>query len=251
VSTRSAASESFDAPSQTLIFVDWDDTLCPTASCKQFLSKVCPCDPSDEERQLLRAHEAEVIELLRCAASLAHVCIVTMAEMDWVHKSIAKLMPDVADVLEDLKIDVVSARESLTQRLRRSAFSDDRDPAQYLKTKAMERILKQFHREGGRVSRTLGTAGSRPWKNIVSFGDSTAERFALQDLVFRRNQRDRDGEWKECRCKTLLLLEDPTLLQLTGEVRLMRSLMSVLVHHDGDIHVDLAQEDLEKPLDLS
>ena len=42
-------------------------------------------------------------------------------------------------------IDIVSARETIAQRLKRQAFSDDRDPSQFLKTKAMERVIKQFY----------------------------------------------------------------------------------------------------------
>jgi hypothetical protein len=237
-SMNSIASEVWDAPSETLIFLDWDDTLCPTTSCTKYLTRWTTGAPQDVA---LLVHQATVVEFLKAAGALGRVVIVTMAQKAWVNTCIERLMPEMADVLKELKIEVVSARESLPQRLRRQAFSDDRDPSQYLKTKAMDRLIKQFYKN----STPASMAGKpRSWKNIVSVGDSCAERLALQDLVFRRMQRSGSGDWKECRCKTLLLLENPTLEQLSKELRTVTKLISVLVHHDGDIHVDVDADDL-------
>jgi hypothetical protein len=162
-----------------------------------------------------------------------------MAQRCWFDSCVALLMPQVADVLKELKIEVVCARESTTQRLRRLAFSDDRNPSQYLKTKAMERVIKNFYKAPGILTRK-----SRSWKNIVSVGDSVAERLALQDLVFRHSQRGRRGEWKECRCKTLLLVEEPSLAQLTKEVLQLPNILQTLVNYDGDYDGDY-EEDYE------
>lgn len=241
-SVQSFFSEAWDSPSEALILLDWDDTLCPTTSCARFV--LGDCSPNAAEEQALLAHQSAVINFLRVASELGRVAIVTMAEKTWVSKCIAKLMPDVACVMKELEIQIASARESLARRLRRQAFSDDRDPSQYLKTKAMEGVIKQFYKSGSRSSLTSG-ARPRSWKNIISIGDSSAERLAVQDLVFRRTQRDRHGQWKECRCKTMLLLESPTLEQITNEVCTVTKLMSALVRHDGDIHVDMDPDDLD------
>jgi len=236
-------SEKWSAPSETLIFLDWDDTLCPTTSCAHLVNKVAV--PSAIEKEMLSAHELAVIDFLRRASELGHCAIVTMALSGWVQQCIAKLMPAVGDVLKELQIEIVSARDSLIQRIRRGAFSDDRDPSQYLKTKAMQRLIKQFYKGGGRMSRSLGATRPRSWKNIVSIGDSECERLALQDLVFQRGQWDRKGEWSECRCKTLLLLDAPGLDGITKEVRCMTAVLASLVSHDGDIHVDIHDDDLK------
>lgn len=233
-SVGSLLSDAWDAPSETLIFLDWDDTLCPTTSCTNALIGRMAAVADDV---LMLAHEAAVVNFLKTASELGQPVIVTMAQKSWVHTCIAKFMPQVADVLAELKIEIISARESLPQRLRRSALSDDRDPSQYLKFKAMEKAVKQFYKHS--------RARPRSWKNVISMGDSCAERLAVQDLVFRRVQRGGGGDWKECRCKTLLLLEDPTLEHLTQEIRLMTQLLPVLVRHDGDIHVDISVDDLE------
>merc|ERR1711924_80102 len=102
-----------------------------------------------------------------------------MAEKHWVSSCIAKLMPDVADVLKELNIEIASARESIAHRIRRQAFSDDRDPSQYLKTKAMERVIKKFYSGGGHMMMKPGSSRPRSWKNIIGIGDSCAERLAL------------------------------------------------------------------------
>ena len=93
-----------NVPNQTLIFLDWDDTLCPTSGCMHLMQTLCL---SALEKEMLRAHEVAVIDFLRCAAELGHCAIVTMAVTSWVSQCITKLMPGVNDVLEDLHIEVI------------------------------------------------------------------------------------------------------------------------------------------------
>jgi len=192
---------------------------------------------SQIEKEMLDVHEVAVIDFLKRASKLGRCVIVTMAVTAWVTQCIAKLMPRVGDLLQELQIEVVSARESFVQRLRRSAFSDDRDPNQYLKTKAMQRIIKQFYKRGGRQRMGLSTSRTGSWKHIISIGDADGERFALQDLVFQRSQES------ECRCKTLLLLDTPSLEELTKEVRYLTAALPALISHDGDLHVDMTVDD--------
>jgi len=236
-SLASEASEAWYSPGETLILLDWDDTLCPTYCCSKLLQKATL---SATEEEALCRHQEAVIKFLKAAREHGHVTIVTMAMKSWVTASAAKLMPKLPDVLKELQIDVVSARESLAQRLRRSAFSDDRDPAQFIKMKAMDQVIKQFYKPDSRLS-----TQARSWKNIVSIGDSSAERLALQDLVFRRMQRSHHGVWKECRCKTILLLENPTLDKLTKEMRMMQAALPPVARYDGDMHIDSTEEDLD------
>jgi len=165
--------------------------------------------------------------------------------MCWVNDCIAHLLPSVADALRELKIDIVSAQESLTDRMWRRARSDDREPSHYLKTRAMEHIIKKFYKSPGILSRGGLPGGKRSWKNIISIGDSPAERLALQDLVFRRSQRGQRGEWKECHCKTVRLIDEPSLEQLTKEVEIVPKLLQALVCYDGDMHIDVSRSDLE------
>jgi len=240
---HSCVSEKWDAASETLIFLDWDDTLNPTTACKRLVTSSREVHYADTS---LLAHAAAVSNCLRVASKLGRVVIVTMAQRRWVNDCIAKLMPSIADVLEELKIEVVSARESMTQRIKRCAYNNDRDPSHYLKTQAMERIIKRFYKSASPLNGSECPGRPRSWKNIISIGDSLAERLALQDVVFRRSQRSRSGEWKECRCKTVLLLEEPSLEQLTKEVDMMQNMLIALVSYDGDMHADFQESDLER-----
>lgn len=74
---------------------------------------------------------------------------------------------------------------------------EGRDPSQYLKQKTISKVLRGFYRTVKRRSSDPSRPRGRSWKNVLSIGDSTAERFAVQDVVLGRVQRDRRGRWKE------------------------------------------------------
>lgn len=239
--TSSKCSELFDSPGETVILLDWDNTLCPTASCNHLLRGI---EPSKKETALLSALEDAVSDFLSVAAELGCTTIVTMARDGWVDTCAGKLMPRVTTKLKELGIKVVSARESIPQRIMRCAYADDRDPSQYLKTRAMESVVKKVYTSKGGVRAVLGAAKQRSWKNIVSIGDSSAERFALQDLVFRRTQRNRSGDWQTCRCKTILLMDKPSLEHQCKQIEVMSKLLPCIVRQDGDLDLQVVAEDL-------
>lgn len=199
----------------TLILIDFDDTLCPSSHKLRHPGSKAGVDPG------LAKHEAVVINLLHVAASIGQVQIVTMAKESWVHECITDLMPSLWTTLSELKIPIVSARTNMSSHLMREAMADERVPAQFLKTKVFNRIV----RSGG-------------WSNILSIGDSEAERLALQDIVFRHSKKD-------CLCKTVLLEAEPELAVLTAEVQFVSLLLPVLASHIGDAHYDIDQEDVE------
>jgi len=219
--------------SETLIFLDWDDTLCPSTCLHSHVLEDKKTD--DALAASLLAHQTLVIGLLRLAAELGHVVIMTMADKAWVKCSSSKLMPEVAEVLKELDIEVVSARERCASWLLRFAISDDRDPSQYLKTKAMKRVIKKTF---GDLSKTSKHAEVGP--NIISIGDSWAERLALQDLCWT----GQGVHGKVCQCKTLLMLEDPSLEQISNELRVVTAVLPAVVHFASDIDVDLDERDL-------
>jgi len=226
--------------SETLIFLDWDDTLCPSTCLHSHI--VRDKSPDESLSATLLAHQTVVIELLRLAAKLGHVVIMTMADKAWVNCSASKVMPDVAEVLKELKIEVVSARERCARWLLRFAISDDRDPSQYLKTKAMKRVIKKTFGGPSKTSKhsEVEPSGNHFCHNLISIGDSWAERLALQDLCWA----GKGGDGKVCHCKTLLMLEDPSLEQISKELRVVAAVLPAVVHFASDIDVDLDERDL-------
>jgi hypothetical protein len=189
--------------------------------------------------------QAGVIDLLRTAGALGGVGIVTMASHEWVQECIQTLMPEVGEVLRELGIEVVSARTSASKHFLRESRGDAREPAHFLKRKAMARAIKNFYREPNFLRRAMRVGTRRSWKNIISIGDSQAERLALQDLVFQHAQLDRLGRCKECRCKTLLLMQEPNVEDLIRQHRAIQEALPSLVRHNGDIDIDVSQYDID------
>jgi len=224
---------------ETLIIFDWDDTLCPTTCAMS--DKDCALEP--EDLHALQLHEQSVIEALHVAARIGHVVILSMACTGWITECIDRLMPGLHGLFDELDIQVVLAREGVPMKCKREAFAECREPSHFLKRRAMAQILREFY--GGDANRPgCSPCRARSWKNILSIGDSAAERDALQDLVLSKMQRDRHGQWKECRCKTLKLVSEPGLEQLTAELCQVAQLLPALIHHDGDLDFELDGEDL-------
>jgi len=221
---------------ETVIIFDWDDTLCPTTA------------GSGADLELLQRH-AEVVErTLRAACALGHVEIVTMAARSWVESTTRSLVPGIGPVIEELDIPISYAREGVSARCRRESCMEGRDPSQYLKQKTISKVLRGFYRTVKRRSSDPSRPRGRSWKNVLSIGDSTAERFAVQDVVLGRVQRDRRGRWKECRCKVVKMKTEPTVEELTFQLLRLTDLLTALVQHDNDLDACLEDEDalLEK-----
>lgn len=228
--------ERWHHPDETLIFFDFDDTLCPSTHIARH-PEIMRMMMKVEVDHALEKHEAVVTRLLQVAVSFGQVHIVTMARYSWVEQCITALMPGLKDTLSKLKIPIVSAKDDATLQTRRQLQSDGREPAHFLKTRAMKRIIRKFYGSG--------THRKRSWKNILSIGDSEAERCALQDIVWHRTQQDRNGAWKDCRCKTLLLQSNPVLEDLTAQLNFVEHLLPAVILHDGDLDMDIQEEDLE------
>lgn len=254
ISTRSHISR-WNSHEETLIVFDWDDTLCPTT----FLAEdpritwcePLPCfdDPSiplDEDCEsgvelgttmLSAFHELEqaVSALIREAASVGTVVVLTLAREGWVDMAIKNFFPGLRQVFDDVCVQVVYARSALSEREVMRAAHDEIDVWTLLKTVSMKGIVSSFYSERPNQS----------WKNIVSIGDSEAERSALQEITFLRRQPDHTGMEKRCRCKTVKLQDSPDIVQLNAEVEVLHTWMRAIAQYDGDICWDLDQGDVD------
>eukprot|EP00429_Kryptoperidinium_foliaceum_P003679 CAMPEP_0176016110 /NCGR_PEP_ID=MMETSP0120_2-20121206/7680_1 /TAXON_ID=160619 /ORGANISM="Kryptoperidinium foliaceum, Strain CCMP 1326" /LENGTH=347 /DNA_ID=CAMNT_0017349093 /DNA_START=55 /DNA_END=1098 /DNA_ORIENTATION=+ len=228
-------------PEETLIIFDWDDTLCPTEH-----ARMNP-DCVEVDAGALQRHERLVANLLQVAASHAHVALVSMAGTGWIEECISRYMPSIKGVLDDLKIPILLAREDVPVAVRRCALGDGQEPSHFLKRRAMTKVIRQFYRRAT-YRRSQAKPRERSWKNVMSIGDSMAERLALQDVIFKHVQRDRQGRWKECRCKTLKLKSEPSLEELSAELQLVAEILPTLVHHDGDLDFELDDTEIGSAL---
>lgn len=202
----------------TLIILDWDDTLCPTSYI--WSDHELHWDKPAPQSKLgsLRKHALAAEALLRLAAGLGTVCIVTLAQDPWVATSINNFLPDLQGLLEELDINVVYARNTLSRKEIRGIIDDElRDVSQALKTAAMRRVV-----------------GDGNWANAISVGDSDAEFYSIQDVTFQR-----EGQ---CACKAVKLAEKPDLETLTAEMEVLLRWLPSIVDHSGDLELDF--EDL-------
>ncbi|CAK0875853.1 unnamed protein product, partial [Prorocentrum cordatum] len=83
------------------------------------------------------------------------------------------------------------------------------------------------------------------WKNVISIGDSTCERQAARKVVPLRPSAE-----QKCRVKTMKLLEEPGLEDLTVQVRAICKIIKAMVQHDGDLDIELGAEDLHDDASL-
>lgn len=254
---------------ETLVILDWDDTLCPTTWIRSdprlHWSELAPCFCDEPDmplrlasvragvdgpvspmagairttmsmKEALEQHVQTVVALLKLASELGHVKLVTLAKPVWLDSSISNFLPGLVGVLRRFDVEIVYARESMHERDITRAANDDRDVGQVLKTKAISGVVKRFYNSGRRT---------RSWKNILSIGDSECEKYALQEVVFRHSQKDHRGHEKRCRCKAVKMLERPDLLFLTGQLQAIISWLAKISYYDGDIDLDL--DDLLEP----
>lgn len=199
----------------TLIILDWDDTLLPsTWLLEQGLGIMPSALPNEEQKVELNRVALCVIKTLRRAKRLGHVTVVTNGQEGWVELSCGKFLPSVAPLLEGIKVS--SAR---------SAYEHSHGPCPVQwKRMAFQREIGAFFQM---TSSLLPNTGRQ--RNIVSIGDAMSERTALMEAT----------QGKECRAKSLKLVERPSPEQLVQEHELLSNCLRPLVEHEGSLDLCL------------
>jgi len=218
------------AAEQPAVIFDWDDTLLPT----WFITEVvCAAGPKPHRgyeglpedspfAEALARHAQLVAEVLATACGLARVAIVTLAARPWVEDSASWFLPglDLPALLRKLGIRVVYARECVPPRQALAASVEEGvDVYTIAKRNAMKRCLKRL----------------RCGHNVLSIGDSQAEECAIKEILWEEDAGS-------SLCKTVKLLEDPTLDTLGMELQLVCSWLELMVPHKEDFHLDIEKD---------
>lgn len=193
----------------TLIIFDWDDTLLPSTWLQEQGLKLDSQEgPSKEQTVQLGRAARLAARTLRLAKHLGKVIIVTNAEKGWVELSCKKFMPRVLPVLEGVKV-----------RSARSSFEPlgVSSPIQW-KSLAFNEELEGF--SGGASRRA----------NILSLGDSLAERAALLHATEKLTT---------CWGKSVKFLERPQLELFLRQHRLLSMCLKPIVSHSGKLDLCL------------
>jgi hypothetical protein len=169
----------------------------------------------------LRKHAIVVEKVLRAAASVARVKIVTLGTECWLEASAEHFLPGLKlpELLCELDVEVHHA---------------ERQSKDWVKAKrrSMAKCLQSPYADCPDYS----------W-NVVSVGDSTIERDALKELFFasaiERDALNRARGRSYGICKTLKLQEAPTVSVLTEDLRVLTQKLADLVsrEHDFDLHI--------------
>lgn len=205
------------ADTSTLILFDWDDTLLASTHLANSNYRLDEPDVLPETvMQQLSLLEDAVIDMLDLAATLGTVCIITNAETGWVELSCKKFLPRVMAHVEGLP--VVSARSTY----------EPKHPALPSKWK-----LEAFSH---RISQLCDETSPSKAKNVISLGDSHAEREAVRTVT------------RDMPCtltKSVKFVERPTLEQLLRELQLMVRCFPMICYTQRDLDLALTVEALQ------
>lgn len=199
-----------------MMVFDWDDTLFPTSR----------FDGSQAHVQYMKTHAPVLEAVLRTAAQSCHrVCIVTHAQRGWIDQC-ARYMPlNLIALCNELNIGVYYARE-----YPQFAAGETCEAKQVKKMKM------------GAMNHAMRDAFESSWDqqtalNVISIGDSHAERAAMFELL---NGWAAQGRLNfQPYTKSAKFVENPTLPLLTLELQELMSVMRTLV---GSGHLDLIAE---------
>jgi hypothetical protein len=197
--------ENIPPPTRTVIFLDWDDTLlCSSVLANQGLKLDSDLEGAGELVAQLGELSESVIAVLTVAMAHGTVYIVTNGETGWVQLSAQKFLPAVVPLLEKLR--VFSARSTFEPLY----------PDSPMKWK--------FHAFQDSLATEYGE--SHCVRNVLSFGDSHAEREAIR-AVTRGHPNTRT--------KSIKFAERPTIEQLQRQLELVSDCFSYITSHEADL----------------
>eukprot|EP00811_Abedinium_folium_P001152 NODE_11054_length_1311_cov_3.856419.p1 GENE.NODE_11054_length_1311_cov_3.856419~~NODE_11054_length_1311_cov_3.856419.p1 ORF type:complete len:289 (+),score=58.87 NODE_11054_length_1311_cov_3.856419:57-869(+) len=217
---------------QTIIIFDWDDTICPS-SWLRFSANETRFTSEGRAGMSVLSYRARA--LLQLAESLGKVVFVTNARRPWVEHSCGDILPGLRQHMK--RLPVLYAIE-LVPPIPVEMFSDvGRDARDELlttsKARAMEGALTEFY----------SRYPNQSWKNVVSIGDAYFEHDAVKQVVSGRPLKD--DPTRRCRCKTIKLLEGPTLNAMVLELTLVERLLLGIIQHDENVDIDLEANQAE------
>lgn len=193
----------------TIIFIDWDDTVLPTSWLSKNGLLQGTAAASAEQRSQLQILAEKVAEVLEASTGYGKVVIVTNAVDGWVQQSCRRFLPSLAPVLPLLH--VVSAR---------SAFA----PLGVQCPTEMKRLVFEEEAEGFASMLPEGAH-----LKLISMGDSVHEHDALIQTA-----KNIPG----CYAKSLKLAPQPCIEKLMEQFELLAGALDEVVQCKEDLDID-------------
>lgn len=207
------------SPEETLIILDWDDTILPTTWLTDQGCTGNVVDLKHWHKKQLKMIAERAARTLRIAKKLGQVVIITNAKAGWVELSCHRYMPTLRPWLQGVR--VISARSTYETPLAAT-------PSLW-KHLAFQYEVKAFHEQNGFV-------------NIVSIGDAIYEQQALTAAA---------DQILMCHAKAIKLDEKPAPGRIAREHEEIGTCLQDLVDYDGDLHLSLKGEGDQKMLSLA
>jgi len=171
--------------------------------------------PQAPEYAELARHARLVRDVLHAASEVAHVAIVTSATRGWIPFTTECYLPglDIEELLLALDITVYYANEFADGLSTPYVWdSTNVDPQVAAKRNAMAFCLEAIY-----------DTGSDAWR-AMSIGDSMVEQVALKE-VMRIVEREKPSV-QQPMCKTVKLMEVPSIVELGSELKILRRWLS-------------------------
>lgn len=248
----------FAEKTETVIIFDWDDTLFPCSnlnyhvSLKPFLHDHNIPDHVRIGVSRGLANCTEALEhLLRLATSCGKVLLVTLAKETWVTRSCEMFLPRIGQLLKELNVEIVYAMQGIQV---------DRDQLEYLTI--TERCAFWSRIKGDAIAKKISGFYSQydgqSWKNIISIGDSQYERLGTQratkdymrDKGIINQNDDIIGDFPMVRTKTLKLMDQPTMKELTIQLDIVRQWLPAIVSLDDNLDIEFSDPQDADPMDV-
>jgi len=265
---------------QTVIIFDWDDTLFPTTyiqddlglKWQEPLHRQPHLHPSvvAQVKHKLEVCEQRAADVLQRAQALAHVVVVTLASSGWVDLACEHFFPTVGDLLKKMNIPIVYAQDLAGDA------EVDYDKQQFQSNEEIERFwgLVKGRAINQEVRRFYSQYEGQSWKNVLSIGDSSFERYGLlaatSAYMQGRNlgasegsdaavwnptqegcwQKVEEGHIKKLRAKCCKLVDQPDADELTVELEMVAKWLLDMVRLDDGFDLDLEILEDESQIDL-
>ena len=220
---------------------DWDDSLFPSSFFSKNVQSIGQKYKSFETysegvKAAFWALGLTVRCVLENAKSLGDVIIVTSAQAGWVELCVKThfIDPDFQEFFKTIK--VVSARTQFETSGKIPVQSDPLCPwlslsVQYKMFAFHELFMSDLQQP-------------RKVQEVISIGDSMAERFALW-LVCKGQNIRREGWTEGLFPKTIKMIDRPSIEQLIEQLKILNSLLKDFICHVGDLNLDITEKDLQ------
>jgi hypothetical protein len=255
---------------QTVIVFDWDDTLFPTSFLFDSLRLDLAVPLAQQRRLGARAKEVSrklakcenlAVKILQESHMAGQVVLVTLAVKGWVEQACRLFYPKVGELLRQLNIRVVSARQeqptkgsvNVSKGLVKAKCRNEEEYWGLLKGRAISKEIDQFYSQ----------YEGQSWKNVISIGDSQFERYGLlaASTAYMQNKRmsqldatpfspaqvaawqkldvSQDTEHEiRLRVKCCKLLVDPDMDELAVELNTIGKWLTSMVRLDDGFDID-------------